>query len=232
VTPVSAPAIRPNQVVLVETKQQHHHKKKHHQQKASEPAAVESPSMDVDPADEPSGAPEPEPTESPSAEPTTAPIGPAPDWDMTFQAGIPWAGSCADCPAATWLTSSKVKGTAGDTVSIAQVAVGSALDSQGQPSWKAYVQYAGSAEGTTGRLDFQFKLATDLGWYSYSGIAVLSSGGATSDGGYDYTFVGPYHLDDAPGEEAVPVQGSVQFKVRFWADGTSLYATDVSLFEA
>ena len=176
------------------------------------------------PTPEPSGSPDPTPAPAPP------PIGPAPAWGMTFTAGITASGSCADCPASPSLVSSEVSGVPGQSITLAQVAQATALDSSGRPAWKLYLEYWGSAEATAGHLQYQFKLDTAGGWLSYSGVATLNAEVATAEGGYLYTFMGGYQLLGASGSEVVPQQGSMQVQLRFWPDGT-LYATDITLFE-
>jgi len=112
-----------------------------------------------------------------------------------------------------------------------QVAQGTALDVTGRPTWNLFLEYWGSASGTSGQLQYDFKLGAKQGWYSYAGVATLISSGPTEDGGYTYTFTGGYQLTDGAGDPGMPVHGSLQVTLRFWADGTSLYATDVALYE-
>lgn len=151
---------------------------------------------------------------------------------MTFTAGTIGAGSCTDCPSNAQLISSDVSGTAGKSLSITQVAQGSALDSQGNPAWKAYIQYWGSTDGAAGSLNYEFRLEGAKGWNQYSGGAALGSMEKTADGGYVYTYEGSYHLDQPTGDANVPQAGTMQVQFRIWPDGTSLYATDITLYEA
>jgi len=129
------------------------------------------------------------------------------------------------------LVSSNVTGTAGQDVSISQVAQGTAMDVGGHPTWNLFLEYWGSASGTSGQLQYDFRLGGQQGWYSYAGAATLSSSGPTDDGGYVYTFTGGYQLADGAGSPGMPLHGSLQVTFRFWADGSSLYSTDVALYE-
>ena len=229
-----APSVAPATIVVPivppKARPAHHHKQKHN--KAEVPVVADPTSPAAEPSVSPDPSPDPSPSGDPSPGPVTPPvIGPAPAWGMNFTAGTAWAGSCADCSADASLVSSNVSGTAGESVSIAQVAQGSALDPQGHPSWKVYLEYWGSAEGDSGQLQYQFRLAGAQGWYSYSGAAVLTSIDASDDDGYVYTFAGGYQLNAGPGAEPMPHHGSLQIQLHFWPDGTSLYATDVSLSE-
>jgi hypothetical protein len=228
--PSVAPATTVVPIVPPKPRPVDHHKQKHNRDEV--PVVADPTSPSAEPSVSPDPSPDPSPSGDPSPGPVTPPvIGPAPAWGMNFTAGTAWAGSCADCPAGASLVSSNVSGTAGESVSIAQVAQGSALDSTGRPAWRTYVQYWGSADGTNGQLQYQFRLQTAQGWYTYSGGAVLMSVQSSADGGYIYAFSGGYHLDDAPGTEPMPHQGSLQILVHFWPDGTSLYATDIALSE-
>ncbi len=177
VAPATTPLTVERPLLPPKTRSVKPHKKPH---KAVVPIVVVAPSPGSDPSVTP-GSPstDPSPSGNPSPGPSTPPVvGPAPAWGMNFTAGTAWDGACGDCPAAAWLVSSQVSGTAGQSVTIAQVAEGSALDSLGHPSWKVYLQYWGSADGDSGQLQYQFKLATTEGWYTYSGAAVLTSIGS------------------------------------------------------
>ncbi len=178
---------------------------------------------------DPSQSPDPAPT--PGSEPPVV-IPPAPAWDLGFDVGVPGTAMCSECPASPSLISSTVTGTAGGTVAVTQVAQGTASDLLGRPSWAVNLQYWGGATGSSGQLGFEFRLGTEVGWFTYSGGAGLVSAAATDDGGYLYTFSGNYHLDAAPGNAAVPRQGLVEIQLRFWADGTTLYASSFALTEA
>ena len=187
------------------------------------------------PSPGPSGRPSPDPSGTPTPDPSGTPpppvIGPAPAWGMTFAAGIPGSGACTDCPPNSQLISSDVSGQAGQSLSISQVAEGSALDSQGNAAWKAYIQYWGSTDGTAGSLNYEFRLDGADGWNAYSGGAALSSVERSADGGYVYTFMGSYHLDQPTSDASVPQAGTMEVRFRVWPDGTSLYATDITLYE-
>ena len=117
-------------------------------------------------------------------------------------------------------------------MSVSQVAQGTATDVAGHPTWNLYLEYWGSATGTTGQLQYDFKLGTQQGWYSYAGVATLTSAVPTDDGGYLYTFTGGYQLTDGAGGTGMPQHGSLQVSLRYWADGRSLYSTDIALHEA
>jgi hypothetical protein len=211
---------------------QPHHKPRHAPAHPNQGNQGEHHPIPVDPPTEtPAPTPSPEPDPSPSPEPSVPPIGPAPAWGLSFAAGVSGPGSCLDC-SATNLVSSNVTGRAGEDVSISQVAQGTAMDVAGHPTWNLYLEYWGSAVGTTGQLQYDFKLGSQQGWYSYSGVAALSSSGPTDDGGYLYTFTGGYQLTDGAGGSGMPRQGSLQVSLRFWADGRSLYSTDIALHEA
>ena len=221
---LNTPPARSRPVIKPEHKP--HHKPDHTQGDQSEhqPVPVGTPT------ESPGTSPSPGPDPSPSPGPSTPPIGPAPAWGLTFTAGGSGSGSCGDCTAPT-LVSSNVTGTAGEDVSISQVAQGTATNVAGHPTLNLFLEYWGSASGTTGQLQYDFKLGGQQGWFSYAGVATLSSSGPTDDGGYSYTFTGGYQLTDGAGDAGMPIGGSLQVTLRFWADGTSLYSTDVALYE-
>ena len=107
--------------------------------------------------------------------------------------------------------------------------MGAALDKSGSPSWKVYLEYWGSADKTTGRLGYDFKLEGPNGWVGYAGTAVIVDAQPTADGGYVYTFSGGYQPTDVTPDPGMPQAGSLQIQLHYWADGTSLYETDVAL---
>jgi RNA polymerase sigma factor (sigma-70 family) len=191
------------------------------------------------PSAAPSPSPSPEPSPSPSAEPSPSPeptVPPPPAWTATFDSSVSSEASCVDCPVEPWLISSSVDGTAGETLSFAQVLELAATDAEGDAAWKAYLEVAGevvgAADGAEGRAELGFRLLTEAGWYRYQAVAVLSTVATSEAEGTVFTFVGPYHLEEEPeAEETVPRRGTLTLEVRVWSDGVTLTASAVHLEE-
>lgn len=181
----------------------------------------------------PEGAPSPEASESPSPSPsgspspTPPPIPPAPPWSLTLESSV--LGN-AD---AFSLLSSRVIGTPGKAVVFSQAVTAQAQDAKGNPTWSLYAEYWGSAQPAAGTVDFWFFLDTAVGRYTYDAGGTLTSAGLNADGSFSYTFTGSYSLTSGPTvQEPVPHDGSVVLVLRFWQDGTTLYAVDLSLRES
>ncbi len=185
------------------------------------------------PASDASVAPSPTPPPSPSPPPSggpspTPPPPPAPPWSLKLDSSAVGLGSLEP-----GLISSTVEGTAGDDLRFHQVVEALPPDGKSPRVQRFYVEYWGSVEEASGGVDFWVFIDTEDGRYALEAAGNLAAVEDTEDGGVAYSFSGTYYLTDQP-EDAPDLlhDGTLTLVLRFWADGTSLYAADLSLVEA
>ncbi|HEX9123780.1 MAG TPA: hypothetical protein VF984_10590, partial [Actinomycetota bacterium] len=174
----------------------------------------------------------PSPTESPSTSPTDTvsptppPIPPAPAWTMAFSSSVPVGAGGFQ------LIDSTVTGRADRTV----------LFSQATRADGIYLEYWGNVDGEHGSTSLWLFVDTPDGRIRLDGNGALASSSGTQEDGFIYTFSGTYWLADAPSPSPPPTvspspepttlhDGTFQLKLRFWADGTSLYSVAASFTE-
>ncbi len=165
------------------------------------------------------------PTPAPTETTSPAPPPPAPDWAMQFS----MMGKTASLAE---LSSTKVSGTAGDSVFFNQTASGS-LGVLNPISVQA--RYFGSAEGVDGTATLWLILDTENGRYRYEGTGALAALTNPDDGTTVYAFSGTYTLvewpagDDSRLAKKLAQAGRFDLVLRFWEDQATLYSVDLSL---
>ncbi|HEX9122259.1 MAG TPA: sigma-70 family RNA polymerase sigma factor [Actinomycetota bacterium] len=184
------------------------------------------------PVESPTATGSPSPTESPSTSPTDTvspthpPIPPAPAWTMAFSSSVPIGSDGFQ------LIDSTVSGRAGGTV----------LFSQATRADGIYLEYWGNVDGEHGSTSLWLFVDTPAGAIRLDGNGAVVSKSGTEEKGFTYTFRGTYWLADAPSASPSPTvspspepttlhDGTFRLKLRFWADGTSLYSVAASFTE-
>ncbi|MGH2739991.1 MAG: RNA polymerase sigma factor [Actinomycetota bacterium] len=193
------------------------------------------------PADEsPSPAPAPSPTGNGSppngnGEGTGRPAGPPPPaYSYGFRTSTPSESSCG-CNTSPSVVYSQSDGRAGRLLIFEHQIEGAAFDAEGDAAWALDLRYRGSVSGSAnGQVGISFTLTSDGRSITYQAGGSLASAYRTDGDGYQYTFVGDYHANDAAAAQQAqaPVRGGITLVVDFWSDGTSLIRTDVTMTEA
>ncbi len=190
------------------------------------PAVVATPSLAPVPSASPEGSPSP--TES-----ATATIPPAPPWSLALKSSVPLGSWQAEVLSAT------VIGSAGHKLTFSETVSGPTVTTKGDPPGRLYVEYFGSAEGSSGSVTLWIILDTREGRFRYEAAGSLTSMQETEDKVVDYTFTGSYYPVEWPVADdgsalvtGAPHNGSFQLDLRFWEDGTSLYKVGLALHEA
>ncbi|HWO69611.1 MAG TPA: sigma-70 family RNA polymerase sigma factor [Actinomycetota bacterium] len=196
--------------------------KRHHEEKEK----AERPAAEPGPIPEASPAPSPGPSPTPEASPPPPP--PAPPWKLGFESSVP-VGTVR-----LSLVNSRVVGKAGEEVVFSQTVAGPLLGQDGSEAGGLYVEYWGSAQGTSGSVSLWIFLDTPAGRYRYDASGNLAAVTVDADGRVEYTFSGTYSLTDGPvleEPEVVPHDGSIELRLRFWLDRSSLYHVRLALLE-
>jgi hypothetical protein len=194
--------------------------------------ASPSPTPVIDPTTTPAPSPTTPPDPSPTTPPSPEPLPPAPPWSASFASSVPIGSAQLE------LISSRVEGSAGHNLVLSQAVGGPLLDEQGEASGRLYVEYFGTTKEATGSLGFWIFLDTDAGRYRYDASAALTGLIPEDDGSTTYVFSGNYLLVESPpsdedaAEVLVPHDGTVGLTLRFWADGRSIYRTELALEES
>ena len=90
---------------------------------------------------------------------------------------------------------------------------------RGHPTWNVFLEYWGSAPGEHRAVAVRLQARGSARLVLVCGRRHADLLEATEDGGYVYTFTGGYQLTDGR-EPRMPLHGSLQVTLRFWADGT------------
>jgi hypothetical protein len=159
---------------------------------------------------------------------TTAPAPPpeAPPWGMQFSLMGKTASLSLD------EDTSKVSGTAGESILFSQTASGD-LGSSNPITVQA--RYWGTAEGQDGTANLWLFLDTAHGRYWYEGSGTLEEIKTPDDGTTGYVFSGSYTLkewpalDDSRLGKKLAHDGSFDLTLGFWQDQLTLYTVDLDL---
>jgi hypothetical protein len=184
------------------------------------------------PSDSPVASPSPEGSAS-STEGSIPTVPPAPPWSLTLQSSVPLGSWKAE------VISAMVIGNSGHKLGFSETVSGP-VTTKGDPPGRLYVEYFGSAEGSSGNVTLWIILDTSQGRFRYEAAGSLTNVQANEEGIVDYSFAGSYSPVEWPpaddGSSLVtadaPHTGSFQLDLRFWEDGTSLYKVGLALKDA